>query len=178
MEAVIATPAMLQGAAARAEGLTITRVFNAPRQKVWDAFTRAEELAQWWGPKGFTMKVATMDLRPGGTFHYGMVSPAGHEMWGKFTYTEVEEPDRISFVVSFSDEHGGVTRHPLSDTWPLQVYSTVTLTEHNGKTTLTQTGGPINASEEEVNTYDSSYPSMQAGFKGTFDQLDEYLARS
>ena len=65
-----------------ASEFTITRVFDAPRQLVWDAWTQAERLAEWWGPAGFKLKVAKLDLRPGGTFHYSMVAPNGHEMWG------------------------------------------------------------------------------------------------
>jgi uncharacterized protein YndB with AHSA1/START domain len=50
------------------------------------------------------MRVATLDLRPGGVFHYGLRSPNGHDMWGKFVYREIVAPERIVFVVSFADE--------------------------------------------------------------------------
>ena len=65
------------------------RVFDAPRDLVWKACTEAERLMQWWGPKGVTMRVATMDLRPGGRFHYCYVMPNGSEMWGIFVYREI-----------------------------------------------------------------------------------------
>jgi hypothetical protein len=64
----------------------------------------------------------------------------------------------------------------MSDTWPLEVLNTITFSEHEGKTILTISGGPINASAEERKTYDDSHAGMQQGFKGTFDQLDEYLS--
>src|SRR5580704_13391744 len=67
----------------------ITRVFDAPREQVWKAFTESERLMRWWGPKGFTMQVAKLDLRPGGVFHYCMRSPDGRDMWGKFVYREI-----------------------------------------------------------------------------------------
>lgn len=169
-------PAMI--AERSSEDFVITREFDAPRDLVFKAWTEPERLAQWWGPKGFTMISTKIDLRPGGFFHYGMKSPDGQEMWGKFVYREIVPPERMVFVISFSDEGGGVTRHPFSATWPLEVINTLTFSEHDGKTTLTLRGGPINATEDERATFKAGHASMQQGFKGTFDQLAEYLARS
>ena len=59
----------------------VSRVLDAPRALVWKAWTDPEHLTRWWGPKGLTVKVARLDLRPGGVFHYGMHSPDGQEMW-------------------------------------------------------------------------------------------------
>lgn len=165
-------------AEASSEEFVITREFDAPRDLVFKAWTEPERLAQWWGPKGFTMIASKVDLRPGGVFHYGMKGPDGTEMWGNFVYHELAPPERMVFVISFSDENGGVTRHPFSATWPLEVINTMTLTEHHGTTTLTLRGGPINASEEECATFKGGHASMQQGFKGTFDQLAGYLAGS
>jgi uncharacterized protein YndB with AHSA1/START domain len=157
----------------------ITRVFDAPRDLVWNAFTEAEQLAQWWGPKGFKIRVFGLDLRPGGLFHYSMQSPDGHNMWGKFVYREIVAPERMVFISSFSDEEGNTTRAPFfNGTWPLEVLNTLTLSEHEGKTTLTLRGGPVNATEEEQKTFEDGFESMQQGFKGTFDQLEEYLVKA
>ncbi len=158
------------------QDFTITRAFNAPRQLVFDVFTQPEHMAKWWGPKGFTMLVNNMDLRPGGSYHYCMVSPEGFKMWGKFVYREIIAPERVVFVNSFSDEQGNLTRHPMAPNWPLEVYNTLILTEADGKTTLKLSGHPINASQEEIAIFNAMHESMQQGFKGTFDQLDEYLA--
>jgi len=162
------------GASAGKE-FVITRVFDAPREVHFKAWTEPERLKQWWGPKGFLWVACTIDLRPGGMFHYCMRSPDGYEMWGNFVYREIVPPERIVFVNSFSDQKGGITRHPLSATWPLEVLNVLTLSDHSGKSTLTLRGGPINATEEERNTFTAGFPSMQKGFSGTFDQLDEYL---
>jgi len=89
---------------------------------------------------------------------------------------EIVRPERIVFVNSFSDENGGVTRHPMSPTWPLEVLNTQTFTEHQGKTSVTLRGGPINATESERKTFRDGHQSMQQGFSGTFDQLAAYLA--
>lgn len=158
--------------------LVIERIFDAPRELVWRAFTESDRLARWWGPKGFTMLVLTLDVRPGGVFHYSMRSPGGDVMWGKFVYRDVHAPERIVFVNSFSDEEGNVTRAPLSPTWPLEILNTVTLTESDGKTTVTLRGGPINATEEERETFWNGQESVRQGFAGTFDQLAVYLAEA
>ena len=155
--------------------LTLTRVFNAPRAIVFKAWTEPERLAKWWGPKGFDFVVATMDLRPGGAFHYCMRGPNGMEMWGKLVYAEVVAPERLVFVNSFSDKDGGLTRHPMSATWPLEIHNTLTLTELDGKTTLTLHGGPVNATEAERQTYAAGRSGVQQGMAGSFSQLDAYL---
>jgi len=161
-----------------AKEFVITRVFDAPRERVWKAFTESERLMHWWGPKGFTMQVAKLDLRPGGVFHYGMRSPDGRDMWGRFVYREIVAPARLVCVVSFTDEGGNPVRHPMSPTWPLEVLNTMTLSEHDGKTTLTVHGVPINATEEERKTFEAGRDSMKQGFTGTLDQLADYLAKA
>jgi uncharacterized protein YndB with AHSA1/START domain len=62
----------------------ISRVFDAPRDLVWRCFTDPDHMRQWWGPKGFKVLASKMDLRVGGTYHYGMSAPDGSPMWGKF----------------------------------------------------------------------------------------------
>jgi uncharacterized protein YndB with AHSA1/START domain len=164
--------------AANEDQFRLTRVFDAPRDAVWQAWTDPEQLKHWWGPKGFRWVRSALDLRPGGVFHYHLRSPDGREMWGKFRYHEIVAPERLVFIVSFSDAQGGTTRHPMSATWPLEVMNTLTLSELRGRTTLTLTGLPHNASEEERHTFRKGHVSMQQGFKGTLDQLENYLARA
>lgn len=153
----------------------ITRVFNAPRKLIFDAFTQPKHLAHWWGPKGMALEVINLDLRPGGIFHYGMKTPDGHEMFGVFKYIEIVSPEKIAFINAFADKDGNLIRAPFNPLWPLEVYNVWTLTEENGKTTLTLKGRPHNASDEENKMFDAGMPSMQQGFGGTFDQLDAYL---
>src|SRR5262249_13815400 len=92
--------------AAPHQEFVISRTFDAPRELVWKAFTEAERMQHWWGPKGFQVIASKMDLRPGGTYHYGMRAPDGSTMWGKFIYREIVRPERIVAVTSFSDEAG------------------------------------------------------------------------
>ena len=98
-------------------------------------------------------------------------------MWGNFVYREIVAPGRVVFVNSFADEAGHPIRHPMSPTWPLEVLSTLTLSEQDGRTTLTLTGSPIHATEAERKTFEDGRGSLQQGFSGTWDQLAAYLAK-
>jgi uncharacterized protein YndB with AHSA1/START domain len=159
-----------------ASEFVMSRVFDAPRDLLWDCFTDPERMKHWWGPKGFTVIASKMDLRPGGTYHYGMRAPDGSAMWGKFVYREVVPKDRLVFINSFSDEKGGVTRHPGHEKWPLQLLSTFTFEDAPGGTTkFTVRWQAHNASEEEQKTFDSMHASMTQGWGGTLDMLGVYL---
>ena len=160
------------------EEFKISRTFDAPRELVWKLHTECEHLKNWWGPKGFVMNHCKMDLQPGGMFHYGM-HPANNEsmvMWGRFVFLEVERPEKLVYVVSFSDENAGITRHPMSSTWPLEVLNTTEFTEEEGRTKVTISGQPINATDEEISTFDTGRNSMRQGFAGTYHHFEEYLA--
>jgi uncharacterized protein YndB with AHSA1/START domain len=161
-----------------AEGFVIARTFAAPRALVWKAWTESDRLARWWGPKDFAILSCTVDLRPGGVFHYHLRSPDGQDVWGRFVYREIVAPERLVFIVSFSDEKGGVTRHPWSATWPLHILSTVTFAEHDGKTTVTVRWVPHAATDTERETFDAGRESMRQGWTGTLDQLAAYLAKA
>ena len=155
----------------------ISRVFDAPRELVWQAFADPERMKHWFGPKGSTIVSSKMDLRVGGIYHGAMRNPDGQVMWAKFVYREVSPPVRLSWVHSFSDEKGGLTRHPLSVSWPLELLTTVTFEEApGGKTKLTLKWAPINATEEERKTFAAAHEGVQGGWTGTFEQLADYLA--
>jgi len=156
----------------------ISRVFDAPRNKVWKAWTEAERLKQWWGPKGFTVSHCTVDLHPGGVMLYCLRSLDGQDMWGKFVYREIVKPEKLVFVVSFSDEKGGITRHPMSPDWPREMLSTVIFAEQRGGTLITVRWIPTNATELERKTFEDGRDGMRQGWGGTFDQFAAYLRRS
>jgi uncharacterized protein YndB with AHSA1/START domain len=157
----------------------IARVFRAPRELVFDAWTRREHLLRWMGPKGTTLVRASLDLREGGLFHYGMQAPDGHIMWGRWVFREIVRPERLVVVVSFSDEHAGITRHPMAPGWPLETLATTTFAEHagiGGGTTVELRWLPINAADAERALFAASHAGMQQGWGGTMEQLEAYLA--
>jgi uncharacterized protein YndB with AHSA1/START domain len=155
----------------------ISRVFDAPRELVWKCFVEPERMKEWFGPKGSVIVASKMDFRVGGTYHGAMRAGDGSVMWAKFVYREIVPSQRLVWVHSFSDEAGGLTRHPLSPTWPLELLTTVTLEEApGGKTALTLRWSPLNASEQERETFDAAHDSMGGGWSGSFERLDAYLA--
>lgn len=157
---------------------TISRSFNAPRDLVWKARADPASFEQWWGPKGCKIEVAKHEFRPSGLFHYSMKMPDGQIWWGRFVYRDIVNLERIVFVNSFSDASGGITRAPFNATWPLEILNDLTFTEQDEKTTLNLRGRPINPTDEERASFEGMFSSMQQGFGGTFDQLEDYLARA
>ena len=95
--------------------ITITRVYDAPPRLVWAAWTEPEQLAAWWGKRGWTARPESieLDVRPGGNFRVTTVNDDdGSEMTNEGTYTEVDEPRRLAFgesVVTFTDLGDGRT---------------------------------------------------------------------
>ena len=123
------------------------------------------------------MLKCSLDLRIGGVFHYGMESPNGQVMWGKWTFVEIVPPERLVVIVAFSDADGGITVHPMSATWPRETRSVSTFTEKDGKTTLHLEWTAYHATPEEQATFDAAHDSMAQGWGGTMDALNTYLKK-
>jgi uncharacterized protein YndB with AHSA1/START domain len=158
--------------------IAATRIFDTPREQVFDMWTDPEQVARWWGPRGFTTTIHEMDARPGGVFHYRMQSPEGHEMWAKFVYREIVVPERLVLALSFSDKDGNTARSATSPDWPLELLMTATFAESEGRTTLTVQSLPIGATEAEQKAFNTGYEPMQKRWAGTLGQLADYLARA
>ncbi len=97
---------MAQKTAREVERMTITRVFDAPRELVWKAWTEPKYVMQWWGPKGFTAPVCRMDFRVGGKSLYCMKSPDGQEFWNAIEYHEIVPHEKIVSSMYFADSAG------------------------------------------------------------------------
>jgi uncharacterized protein YndB with AHSA1/START domain len=160
-----------------ASTFVISRLFAAPREVVWTCFTEPQRMKEWWGPKGSVIIASKMDFRVGGTYLGAMRAPDGQVMWAKFVYRDIVAPGLLVWVHSFSDEAGGLTRHPLSPTWPLEMLTTVTFeAAPDGKTKLTLSWSPLNATADEQKTFDAAHDGMRGGWGGTFERLDAYIA--
>lgn len=155
----------------------ISRTFEAPRALMWGLWTEREHLMHWFSPKGMAMVSCTNDLRPGGLMHYRLRGADGTDIWGKWSYREIVPPERLVFIVSFSDEQGGTTRHPFAPDWPLQMLTTVVFAESDGETTVTVQWVPFEPTDTERRTFDAGHESMRQGWGGTFEQLAEHVAR-
>jgi uncharacterized glyoxalase superfamily protein PhnB/uncharacterized protein YndB with AHSA1/START domain len=163
----------------KSKDFVISRVFDAPRELVWQAFTDAKRLKEWWGPKGVKVIHSKMDLKPGGSYHYAFNTPDGSTIWGKFQFREIVPRERLVFISSFSDEDGGLTRHPMAPSWPMLMHSTFTFEdEPGGKTRVTIRWQAYQAAPEEQATFDAGHDSMRQGWGGSLDVLTEYLARA
>jgi len=157
--------------------LIITREFNAPKEIVFNAFANAEALAEWWGPPGVPITVVKFDFKTNGVFHY-KTDMQGQIAFGKFVYKQIQKYDIIEFISSFSDENCGIIRAPFSDKFPLEIFNHIKFTEQNNKTTITLSGHPVNATEDELQFFSQISAGMQQGFAGTFNQLENYLSKS
>jgi len=108
--------------------VSITKEFNAPRELVWDAYTKPEILDQWWAPRPLTSRTTVMDFQVGGRRFYAMVSPDGQERWVVQKYTSITPKTNFKLFNAFSDENENLEL-PGSD-W------NITFTERNGTTTV------------------------------------------
>lgn len=155
---------------------TLQRTFNAPRIMVFEAFSTASAMAKWWGPVGYQLTIARFEFKPNGVFLYKMESPE-RAMWARITYGTIKKPELIEFTLCFSNEAGGVTRAPFFDVWPLEIFNALRFTEQGEKTTIRLDSFPVNASEEEFNSFMQETASMTMGWGASFDVLERYLAQ-
>jgi uncharacterized protein YndB with AHSA1/START domain len=145
--------------------LTITRVFNAPRELVFKAWTDPKQLAEWWGPKSFTNPVCEVDLKPGGALKIVMRAPDGAEYPMKGVFREIVPPSRLVFTNIAVDKDG----NPI-----IEGLTTVTFAEQGGKTKLTlQTRGVA------VVDYAAAYLNgMEAGWTQSLEKLGALVQRA
>jgi uncharacterized protein YndB with AHSA1/START domain len=143
-----------------AQEITLTRVFDAPRELVWKAWTEPEQLARWWGPDGWSNPVSEirMDVRPGGGFKVTSVSDEdGTEMPSHGVYREVVEPERL------------VLEEPAEESWHEGAVSVVSFTDlGDGRTELVV--------RTTIQTTDEMRASAEAGMAGSLDRLGKHLA--
>ena len=148
--------------------MVVERVFDAPRDRVFRAWSEAEALSQWFGPKDWTVPFCDVDFRPGGVWHYCMQGPGGEQSWGKSTYEEIIPPERIVYTDAFSDEQGNVNAD-------LPVTRVVLeFIDEGGKTRIVSRS-QFGSREDLQSVLDMG---MVEGVSQTLDRLDEYLARA
>ncbi|WP_440950746.1 SRPBCC domain-containing protein [Methanosphaerula subterraneus] len=118
----------------------IIRVFDAPRDLVWKAWTEPALVMRWWGPAGYTSPFCAIDLRVGGKYLYAMRSPEGQDFWSTGVFHEIVPMERIITTDSFSDEQGNIvpaSYYGMSGDWVPEAPVTITFEGENGRTRLT-----------------------------------------
>ncbi len=164
--------------AANDKSFTLSREFNAPVEKVFEAWTNTDQLKLWIAPKGYSVIYAKGDIKAGGESHYCMASKHGLEIWIKKFFKDFIPPAKLSYTQVYSNEQGGIEPHPMIKNFPIEIYTTVMLDEKNGKTTLDLTWEPVNASIEQITRFIDETFELSQEWGGLFDQLEEYLANS
>jgi uncharacterized protein YndB with AHSA1/START domain len=135
---------MTNNVVSETERMVVTRVFDAPRELVWKAWTDPKYVMQWWGPKGFTAPVCKMDFRVGGKFLYCMRAPDGQEFWNGGEYHEIVAHEKIVSSMYFSDpagnkvepEHYGIEHEAIEGAYDVILFEDF----GNGQTKLTFIG--------------------------------------
>ena len=150
--------------------LIITRIFEAPRDLVWKAWTDPALVVRWWGPKVLTTPVAKIDLHVGGKYLYAMRSTEGKDFWGTGVYREIVPLERIVATYSFGEEKGNTvpaSHHGKSVDWSSELLVTVTFEEQKGRTkfTLRHEGIPPGQMSDWA----------KAGWNESFDKLEKVL---
>lgn len=156
----------------------MTRVFKAPRARVWKAWAESEQLQHWWGPKGCSIEIRRFEFRAGGFCHYAMKYTGAPTTWGRFNYREIVAHERIVWLNSFANERGGIARAPFSEFCPLEIENSVVFTELAGSTTVALRADPFGESTEERQFFEDLRPSLEQGYGGTMEQLSDYLAKA
>ncbi|MGI8861491.1 MAG: SRPBCC family protein [Gaiellaceae bacterium] len=141
--------------------IVMTRTFDAPRGLVWEALSKPEHMREWWGPRGFTMPVCEMDFRPGGAYRFVQKGPDGAEYGFRGEYREIVPPERIGWTFEFERMPGSIS------------VDTMTLTEEDGKTTITSTS-VFDSVEQRDGMLQSG---METGAAETYDRLAELLEK-
>src|SRR5947209_469958 len=139
--------------------IVLTRVFDAPRRLVFDAFSKPELLKRWFGPRGWSLDFCEVDFRVGGGFRFVLVGPVGKRMGTRGVYRELAPPQRSVRMESFDDDPG-------------ESQVTAVFTEHDGKTTLTAT--ILYPSQQVRDIVIQS--GMEHGAAESYDKLAELLA--
>jgi len=151
-----------QAAAPQQAELTLTRVFDAPRELVFDVWTDPKHLAQWWGPEMFTTPVCRVDARPGGELYIVMRGPDGQDYPMKGVYQEARRPERLSFTNQALDGSGTVL---------LEGMTTVTFVAEGAKTRVTV----HTVMRGKVPQAAFALAGMEPGWNQTLDRLGGYL---
>jgi len=145
--------------------IVLSRLFDAPRELVWEVWTNPNHVAKWWGPNGFSTTIHEMDVRPGGKWHHTMHGPDGTDYPNKSIFKEVVKPERIVFSHGGGEKGGPGANFKASWTFEAQ----------GDKTRVTIRMVFPTAAERE--TVVKHYNAIEGG-QQTLGRLADYLVRA
>ena len=154
------------------QDLVIVRVFDAPRARVWRAWTKPEQVMRWWGPKGYSSPSCSIDLRVGGKYIFCMHSPDEQDLYSAGTYKEIVPLERLVYTDSFSDEHGNIVspeEYSMPSDFPEILDVIVVLEDQEGgktKMTLTHVGMPENMQKLCAQGWNEQFDKLAESVKG------------
>lgn len=154
--------------------LVLERMFDAPKELVFRAFSESEHLANWWGPSGWKTENKSFDFKPDGIWHFcmtcidkGQGEFYGQESWGKATFHEIIKPEKIVYTDTFSDEEGNVSEEAP------KMLITLNFVEQDEKTKLIIR----NQFKSEEALKSVMEMGIVEGMSSQFDELDDYLKK-
>lgn len=155
----------------------IIREFNAPRQLVFDAWTKVKHLNNWMFPMpGCRCEFVSADISNGGSSLHKVTMPNGHQMWLYTKYEEVTSPEKLVFLQYFSNEEGDIVAIPHMPDWPRDMLATLIFEALSEDTTkLTFLWEPRNPSAVELAAFEASRADHAKGWGAGMDQLHNYL---
>jgi uncharacterized protein YndB with AHSA1/START domain len=167
------------GERASAGEIVVERLFSAPRDLVFEAWTVPEHFARWFGPRGVEIAIDRLDARPGGAIQFSHRFETGDRLWVRGTFREVVPPSRLVFVVSFADAEGRPAAHPMFADWPLDAVLTtiVTLEDRAGSTKLTLRQVLTPAEALALESVKRERTLARAGWDECLGRLDETLSQ-
>ena len=159
-------------------GVMATRIFDAPRGLVFEAWTKVEHFTRWFGPHGAEVISCEIDPRPGGVIRFGHRFGDGMTLYVKGTFREIVRGERLVFTMGFVDEHGCPGRHPMFDDWPLDAVIETTVVLES-----VDSGTRVTVAQRELPPDAAAHPAVKRcrelaleGWMQVFARLGEHLS--
>lgn len=149
-------------AASKPRELLITRVFDAPRTLVFQAWIKPEHLAHWWGPRGYSLPSCEMDARAGGAYRFSMHASDGRDVIWQGICREIVEPERLVWTCTVLNTDGSLISS--------ETILTITLEDLEGKTKLTL--------HQAIFDSDANAAAHRSGWSDALDRMAEYLPKA
>lgn len=154
--------------------MKIARTFNAPRERVWEAWSEPNLFKQWWGPKDFTSPFVNIDFKEGGKYLNCMQGPDGKQFWSTGNYERIVPYEEIVCSDSFSDEEGNIVSasyYGMSDDFPREMKISIMFEDRGDQTLMSLT----HSNTDHMNAEDRD--NMEKGWNQSLEKLAAILEK-